>query len=1098
MNEIDAVPLNWSDLGVSELVPTGTVTLLLADVEGSTRLWETQPEEMTAAFANLDRTLARVVDAHHGVRPIEQGEGDSFVIAFGRASDAVACALDLQQAPLAPIRLRIGLHTGEVQLRDESNYIGPTINRTARLRDLAHGGQTVLSGTANDLVADRLPADAWLSDLGTHPVRDLTHPERVMQLCHPEIRNEFPPLRTSKAARSHNLPAQLTSFVGRKVAIAEVRQSLIDNRLVTLTGAGGSGKTRLAVEVAGQLTTEFGDGVWCVDLSPITDAAVVPATLARTFGLPDQPGRSPMDTVVRYVNDRKILLLLDNCEHLLDACGQMVVELLNACDELTIFTTSREPIGVAGEVTWRVPSLALEDEAIELFTDRAQRARPNFRVTGDDAGLVRDICVRLDGMPLAIELAAARVRALSLAQIVESLHDRFRLLTGGARTAVRRQQTLRASVDWSHALLTEPERTLFRRLGAFLGGFDLAAAQAVGASTAVEQYQILDQLGLLVDKSLVVADDVSGTMRYRLLETMRQYALEKLGESGEADAVRDRHRDHYADRSAEFVSAMPGADDRLMDWADAEIDNLRAAFAWSRENAELEKAMRFASSLQRFWITRGRFREGLAWFEATVTDEPGPNVAPTVWVRAVAHHSGLVGWLGAPPTGLDRTRAALSIARQLDDPALIATALTACGLVNVTDSETARIYLDEAAELVPSFGDRRTLCELRLYQAMAGGFWGDPINGRAAAQECRELADALGDRFMSWNSRIFLGIALYMQGELDESARVLQQLVDERAATGDLYMTFFGNTGLAPVRAHQGRPDAARACGEAALAALTAMGGFQEDATYAVLGIAALADGDGLAAKEACEASWRYKVPQRAAFTRSLNPMAEALLACGDLVAARRWADDTVAMVPGWHKMLALKARAHIALAQGEPEQAERDAHDALVIAARTHGFLHLPDIVDCLARLAAGDGNHLNAARLFGAADAIRQQIGVVRFAVYQADYEAALVATRAALGEADFDAAWAEGAALSTEEVIAHAQRGRGERKRPNSGWESLTPSERDVVRLVSEGLTNKDIAARLFISPRTVQTHLTHVYTKLGLASRVQLVQEAARHT
>jgi class 3 adenylate cyclase len=383
MNEIDAVSLNWSDLGVSELVPTGTVTLLLADVEGSTRLWETQPEEMTAAFANLDRILARVVDAHHGVRPIEQGEGDSFVIAFGRASDAVACALELQRAPLDPIRLRIGLHTGEVQLRDESNYIGPTINRTARLRDLAHGGQTVLSGTASDLVDDRLPADAWLTDLGTHPVRDLPRPERVVQLCHPEIRNEFPPLRTSKAARSHNLPAQLTSFVGRRVAIAEVRQSLIDNRLVTLTGAGGSGKTRLAVEVAGQLTTEFGDGVWWVDLSPITDPDVVPSTLARTFGLRDQPGRSPMETVVRFINDRKILLLLDNCEHLLDACGQMVVELLNACDELTIFTTSREPIGVAGEVTWRVPSLALEDEAIELFTDRAQRARPKQVMTPD-------------------------------------------------------------------------------------------------------------------------------------------------------------------------------------------------------------------------------------------------------------------------------------------------------------------------------------------------------------------------------------------------------------------------------------------------------------------------------------------------------------------------------------------------------------------------------------------------------------------------------------------------------------------------------------------------------------------------------------------
>jgi len=436
MNEVDAhadmAPLNWSDLGVSELVPTGTVTLLLADVEGSTRLWETRPEEMTSAFGDLDRTLAEVLAAHHGVRPIEQGEGDSFVIAFGRASDAVACALDLQRAPLGPIRLRIGVHTGEVQLRDEANYIGPTINRTARLRDLAHGGQTVLSGTTSDLVCDRLPADAWLTDLGTHTVRDLPRPERVAQLCQPEVRNEFPPLRTSNAVRADNLPAQLTSFVGRHAEMAEVSQSVTDNRLVTLTGAGGAGKTRLAVEVAAQLVTEFGDGLWYIDLAPITNPAVVTVTVAHTLGLPDQTGRSTMDTLLRFISDRHMLLLLDNCEHLLDSCGELAVKLLGGCPRLTVLTTSREPIGIAGEVTWRVPSLALEDEAIELFTDRAQRARPNFRVTADDAGLVQEICRRLDGMPLAIELAAARVRALSLAQIVESLHDRFRLLTGGA------------------------------------------------------------------------------------------------------------------------------------------------------------------------------------------------------------------------------------------------------------------------------------------------------------------------------------------------------------------------------------------------------------------------------------------------------------------------------------------------------------------------------------------------------------------------------------------------------------------------------------------------------------------------------------------
>ena len=301
--------------------------------------------------------------------------------------------------------------------------------------------------------------------------------------------------------------------------------------------------------------------------------------------------------------------------------------------------------------------------------------------------------------------------------------------------------------------------------------------------------------------------------------------------------------------------------------------------------------------------------------------------------------------------------------------------------------------------------------------------WGDPVSARAAAEECRDLADALGDRFTSWNSRVWLGIALYMQGDLDEAGRVFLPLAEEGAATGDLTMTVLGNIGVGRVHTYQGRPGAVRVCGETALAAAAAMGGFLEDTTYAVLANAALAGGDGPAAKEACEAGWRHTVPQRAVFSRSLNPMPEALLACGELVAARRWADDTVAMVPAWHKMIALMARAHIALAQGEPEQAERDAHDALLIAAHTHGFLRLPDIVECLAGLVAGGGNHENAARLFGAADAIRQRIGVVRFAVYQAGYDAAIESLRDALGEGPFDAVWAQGAALSIEEAIAYA---------------------------------------------------------------------------
>ncbi|WP_424734898.1 ATP-binding protein, partial [Mycobacterium sp.] len=373
MSQHTEIPtLTWSELGVSELLPTGTVTLLLSDVEGSTGLWETQPEQMTAALALLNRTVNETIAAHDGVRPLEQGEGDSFVAAFARASDAVACALALKRAPLAPIRIRIGIHTGEIQLRDESNYAGPTINRTARIRDLAHGGQTVLSGVTESLVVDRLPDDVWLTELGSYALKGVARPERVVQLCHPDLRNEFPPLRVRQTVSSHNLPAQLTSFVGRQAQIAELGQTVTTNRLVTLTGAGGAGKTRLAVEVASQLTDDFGDGIWYVDLAPITNPAVAPLTVARTLGLPDQTGRSTIELLVRFFGDKTMLLVLDNCEHLLDACGSMVTELLSACPNLTILTTSREPLAVPGELSWRVPSLPLADEAIQLFSDRTR------------------------------------------------------------------------------------------------------------------------------------------------------------------------------------------------------------------------------------------------------------------------------------------------------------------------------------------------------------------------------------------------------------------------------------------------------------------------------------------------------------------------------------------------------------------------------------------------------------------------------------------------------------------------------------------------------------------------------------------------------
>jgi predicted ATPase/class 3 adenylate cyclase/DNA-binding CsgD family transcriptional regulator len=1093
----DAPLVDWSDLGVSGLLPTGTVTLLLADVEGSTRLWETQAEVMTAAIARLNQTVCEVIAAHDGVRPVEQGEGDSFVAAFARASDAVAAAVQLQRAPLAPIRLRVGVHTGEVQLRDEGNYAGSTINRTARLRDLAHGGQTVLSGATEVMVLDRLPPDAWLTDLGTHPLRDLPRPERVVQLCHPDLVNEFPPLRISGTVVSTGLPVQLTSFVGRDVVLTQLRELLAQNRVVTLTGAGGVGKTRLAIQVAAGMAGEFSDGVWYVDLAPITDPELVPVTVARALGLPDQPGRSTMESLLRFVRDRQLLVVLDNCEHLLDASAELVVALLGGAAELTLLATSREAIGVPGEVSWRVPSLSLADEAIELFTDRARHARPDFAVSNDNAAALAEICARLDGVPLAIELAAARVRALSLGEILDSLHDRFRLLTGGARTAVRRQQTLRASVDWSHALLTEPERVLFCRLAVFVGGFDLDAAQTVGGASEVQRFQVLDLVSLLVDKSLVVADNAGGQTRYRLLETVRQYALEKLGESGEADAVRTRHRDHYTAMAA-VLDAPAGRDyEQRIEQAEIEIDNLRAAFGWSRENSDVELALALASSLQPLWLGRGRIQEGLVWFDAALADLDAqhPAVAATVRARALADRAALGLWVGAGDS-LGQAQQALSIAREVDEPALLARALTACGLiVAVLSVELARPYFAEAVGLARALDDRWRLSQILAWQATAANNAGDPIATRTAAEEGRDLAEAIGDRFASRQCRWCLGFAHVYQGDLASAAAQFGELVAEAQAAHDRILEVNSLASQGIVLACQGDTGAARAAADAAIEAAAELGGIYAAMGHAALVSAARAAGDVATLQEAAAQPYLSALPHTAAVQRLFS--AEVALLGGDLLAARRLTDEAVTSTTGYYLSAALWVRARVAMAQGEPERGERDAHDALTCAAKINAYLGIPDILECLGTLAGDAGIHREATRLFGAAHGIRQRMGAIRFKIYEADYEASVAALRDALGEQDFDSAWAEGAALSTEEAIAYAQRGRGQRKRPASGWASLTPTERDVVRLVSDGLGNKDIATRLFVSPRTVQTHLTHVYTKLGLTSRVQLVQEAARH-
>ncbi len=1098
-NYAEIVPLNWGDLAVSEL-PTGTVTLLLADVEGSTRLWENQPEQMVVAIARLNTVVSKVVARHSGVRPLEQGEGDSFVVAFAKASDAVACALALQKAELEPIKLRIGVHTGEIQLRDDANYAGPTINRTARLRDLAHGGQTVLSGAAEAMVLDRLPADAWLTDLGSHALHDLPRPERVLQLNHPDVRIEFPPLRAATAVRRSRLPAQLTSFVGRAEQVGVIAELLGDNRLVTLTGAGGAGKTRLALRVAAEAEPEFDGNVYFVDLGPITNPDVVPIAVARALELTDEPGRSTIGAILRFVTDRKVLVVLDNCEHLLDACTEIVTEIVHAGHQVTVLATSREPLGIPGELTWRVPSLSIGDDAVELFVDRARRIRPDLSLTPEQTTTVTEICRRLDGMPLAIELAAARTRTLSLTQILDSLRSSFRLLTGGARTAVRRQQTLSASIDWSHSLLTEPERILLRRLAVFAGGFDLDAAHAVGADTNSERAQLIDVLGLLVDKSLVVAEDCTERMRYRLLETVRQYSLEKLAASGEADTVRARYCAYYAGMTIRLGAEMRGDGSPLVSWAETEIDNLRAAFAWSCENGDFATALTMVSTAQRLWVSMGRYREGLAAFDAVFSDERfrRNDIAPEIWISAVADAAILGTWLDAPPRRA-HAEDALAVARGVGDDRLTARVLLACGTTCVTDPQAAAMYLTEALALSRACRDQAGLCEGLAYLTWAlAQQAGLPGQAQATGEEGRKLADQMGDRLMSRYCRSFLGVALAMQGQLPEAIAIGQRVFDEARLDQDIAMEAFGLINVGFGRALTGDADAAEAAASATFNMVSDVAGLHPY-NHAVLAHAALMRGNFAEALRECEASVTTADPlgqlRNSAFLHTMNPMAQAAMACGNVDAARRWADESVASAVGSHRVVALAVRARVAIAQGELGQAERDAHEALAAAVESGGLLSIPDVFECLALLT--DEDPQRAARLLGAAQGIRQRTQEARCRLFDHDHEQTLARVRDTLGESAFEQSRSEGEALSTTEAIAFAQRGRGERKRPASGWESLTPAELDVIRLLSEGLSNKEIAARLFISPRTAQTHLTHIYSKLNLTSRVQVVQEAARH-
>ncbi|OBJ73713.1 hypothetical protein A5643_02925, partial [Mycobacterium sp. 1274756.6] len=815
------------------------------------------------------------------------------------------------------------------------------------------------------------------------------------------------------------VPASLTSFVGRARELAELERLVRRHRLVTLTGAGGVGKTRLAAQLVGQAADSTDAEIWWVDLAPITNPDLVMMAVARTLDLRDQPGRTTLDILARYIADRPMLLVLDNCEHVQAACMTLTVELLGACPRLRVLATSRQPLGVGGELTWRTPSLSLADEAIELFAERARLARPEFTVTDDNAAAVREICTRLDGVPLAIELAAARVRALSLTDIIDGLQDRFRLLTRRGNALVNRHQTLRASVDWSYALLTEPEQTLFRRLAVFRGGFDLTAVHAIAGDPDAPRYQVLDELSLLVDKSLVVADDTGHAMRYRLLETVRQYALDRLAESGEADAVHIRHRDHYTAAAVSFDDPSGVDHQRCTVWALREINNLRSAFAWSRGNGDTELALQLASALQPMWL-HGRVMEGLAWFDAVLAgDAPDAGAA---WARAVADKVILYAFTGSFGQ-IDQAIPALEIARELGDTALLARVLAACGATCAFRTETAAAYLSEANRLARSLGDDWRLCQILAWQSLSAHVAGDPATTRVAGAEGRAVADRIGEGFISRMCAWCIALAAWLCADLSDAAEQFRAIESDARAANDPLWLAYGLFGVGKTLVYQGDIDGARAASETAIEAAADVTGVQQAMSLGALVDAELAAGDADAAVKTSRLAWET-CPQLDLLGSNVYGMAQAALAAGHLDEARRWADEAVAAASGGHRMILLAARIRVALAQGEMGLAGRDAAAALAIAGEIDAFLMVPDVIECVAVLSAECGRGAEAARLFGAAQGMRERSGQVRFGVYDAGYAAAVGSVRDGLGERVFDEAWADGDGLPVAALVVPAR--------------------------------------------------------------------------
>ena len=1080
-----------------------TATFVLGDVVSSTRQWTDAPEKMRDRIARLEALVSDLATAHDGELAAEQGEGDSFVVAFTRATDAVTFALELQRSLGTEdddLRVRTAIHSGDAEVTD-GRWRGSTLNRSGRLRDLAHGGQIILSAATAALVVDHLPDGATLRDLGRHRLRDLARPEEVRQLCHQDLIAEFP-LLSSVDRYPNNLPVELTSFIGRETELAAIANVLSRSRLVTLTGAGGAGKTRLALHAAARHLDAMPEGVWLADLSSTADPAMVPKTLGAACGLPESAFQSMTDTIVNHFGDESALVVLDNCEHLLDACAELAARLLAACPNVSVVATSREPLGTAGEAVYRVPALALpannadiKCESVQLFVERARAVRDSFTLDDVTRPAVTALCRALDGLPLAIELAASRCRAMSPVEIAAQLSDRFRILSAGRRAALPRQRTLEASVQWSYELLDDDERTLLRRLAVFAGGFTVEGAEAVGASNTVDRWKVVDLLTNLVDKSLVQVEDVAGFTRYGLLETIRIFAALRLDEAGELPATRAAHLAHMV-AVAEVLDpsrSQSSFEDTVAAFL-ADIDNFRSALDYSIETTNGGAATRILAAL-------GILFGNASTLECTryvAAIEPIMAGDPMTCGRAIFEGAayGLVGGdadiAQLAASSLDRLHG------ETAHPGVEAMAQYFRARLLLIDGDPRGI--DLLRTVADTFAARGEVWLLQYVhdELVTELLWvGRVREARCLADEAAELDARSGNPYLTRYGTIGAGVVASAEGRFDDADRTWLRF-GAAAAGWAPFISSVSEPLLALSRSAAGDHEAACEISNSALdrarryalAMPIALGGYLRHWLWLRAG----RDLDESELDEAAAVMEAIGAPWGVVIVESFR--AEVRLGRGDLVGA---AECSVSAVTHARSSTfarhghprACRTGARVALARGDGEAAESLAHESLTSYAEMTQRWGVAEALETLAHVLREREEAADAARLLGGADRIRREVAWTVAVPEEAELATLRQHLIEELGSDAFQAAFSEGAALTDDGLVVFAQRGRGSRKRPKSGWSSLTPTENEVVQLLGDGLRNRDIAQKLFMSEATVRTHLTHIFAKLGMSGRGEVI-------